>query len=262
MVSATSHAFADANFTSGGDFGCKSDAIKNINNIAGYSKNGVSFIGNGDIVYKCSTSSSGSLQLVWSKVTSKKSSLGNHECEESQGKTFFKNNFGLDCKSGAKAYIRGNSVGIIVMNQYTSYKKGSSQYNFVVSKIAEWKANSNIIRIFVYFHEPIDPVNCSGSHCHGLDKPAFKSTYNQIFLDNDIFVVAAHTHLTAFGSPDGKDSAVCGGGGEDGTSLNGNGKYNYVSKAMGICLFHVTSDKVIAQHIGTSGQVLKEHIYN
>ena len=121
---------------------------------------------------------------------------------------------------------------------------------------------SNIIDIVFVFHEPIYPVPCSGSHCHGLEKAAFKSTYEPLIKQYHALVVQAHTHLTAFGTINGVRSAECGGGGEDGTSLNGNGAYTYVSNKMGFCYFHIHNGNTVVEHVGTNGQILHIHTWD
>lgn len=252
--------FGDANFKTGGDWGCKSAAKSNIANLA---RDTQSFFGAGDYSYTCSSSS---IKAMWDKVPSKQLALGNHECEKSGqdslkvGTGYFSNG---GCSRGYGMFLRGgNSVAVFVLNQFTSYKAGSSQYKFVVSKLDQVDNMTSVKAIFFVFHEPVYPVNCSGSHCHGLEKASFKSTYEPLIKKHHVIIIQAHTHLTAAGTVLGVRSVVCGGGGEDGTSLNGNGVYSYVSSKMGFCYFHVTNDKVSVQHIGTSGQILHTHTWN
>lgn len=252
-------AFGDANFKSVGDVGCKTAAKQNLANLA---KDGNSFFGAGDYSYKCSSSS---IKPLWDKVPSKQLALGNHECEKSgqdalKVKSGYFSNGG--CGRGYGAFIRGNSVAVFVLNDYTSYKSGSSQYNYVANKLKQVSNMSNIIDIVFVFHEPIYPVPCSGSHCHGLEKAAFKSTYEPLIKQYHALVVQAHTHLTAFGTINGVRSAECGGGGEDGTSLNGNGAYTYVSNKMGFCYFHIHNGNTVVDHVGTNGQILHTHTWN
>lgn len=253
-------AFGDAHFKTGGDWGCKSSAISNIKNLA---KDTYSFFGTGDYSYKCSSST---IKPLWDKVPSKQLALGNHECEKSGQDSLrvaagYSSNGG--CSRGYNMFLRGgNSIAVFVLNDYTSYKAGSSQYNFVVSKLAQVSNMSTIKAIFFVFHEPIYPVPCSGSHCHGLEKPAFKSTYEPLIKSHHGIVIQAHTHLTAAGTILGVRTVVCGGGGENSTSLNGNGPYSYVSSKMGFCYFHLRGDTVSVEHIGTSGQILHTHTWN
>lgn len=249
-----------ADFKAGGDWGCKSSANSNIKNLA---KDTQSFFGVGDYSYKCSSSS---IKPLWDKVPSKQLALGNHECEKS-GQDALKVGTGYSsnggCGKGYGMFLRGgNSVAVFVLNQYTSYKAGSSQYKFVVSKLAQVDNMTSVKVIFFVMHEPIYPVPCSSSHCHGLDKPSFKSTYEPIIKAHNGIVISAHTHLTAFGVVNGVRTSVCGGGGEDGTSLNGNGAYTYVSKTMGFCYFHTTSDKIIVEQIDPTGKVIHTHSWN
>ena len=256
---ACAYAYADANFKAGGDFGCKSAAITNLKNLA---KDSNSFFGAGDYSYKCSSSK---IKSLWDQVPSKRLALGNHECSKS-GQDSLKVGSGYSssggCKKGYSLSIRGNSVAVFVLNQYTSYKAGSAQYNFVVNGLKKVSNMSNIIDIVFVFHEPIYPVPCSGSHCHGLEKASFKSTYEPLIKQYHILVIQAHTHLIAFGTVNGVRTAECGGGGEDGTSLNGNGSYTYVSKAMGYCYIHLQDNKTVIEQIGTSGQILHTHTWN
>lgn len=250
-----------ANFKVMGDVGCKSAAKSNLANLA---KDGNSFFGAGDYSYSCSSST---IKPLWDKVPSKQLAMGNHECEKSgqdalrvgSSSSYFGNG---GCGKGYGMFIRGSDTAVFVLNQYTSYKSGSSQYNYVVNKLKTVSNMTAIKNIVFVFHEPIYPVNCSGSHCHGLEKPSFKSTYEPLIKQYNVIVIAAHTHLTGFGIVNGVRTAVCGGGGEDGTSLNGNGAYTYVSKAMGFCYVHTMGDKVVVEQIGTSGQVLHTHTWN
>jgi hypothetical protein len=253
-------AFGNSNFKAGGDWGCKSSAISNIKNLA---KDTNSFFGVGDYSYKCSSST---IKPLWDKVPSKQLALGNHECEKS-GQDSLKVGVGYSsnggCSKGYGMFLRGsNTVAVFVLNQYTSYKAGSAQYKFVTDTLKKIDNMTNIKTIIFVFHEPIYPVPCSGSHCHGLEKPAFKSTYEPLIKSHNGIVIQAHTHLTAAGTILGVRATVCGGGGEDGTSLNGNGPYSYVSSKMGFCYFHITTDKVIVQHIDPSGKILHTHTWN
>jgi hypothetical protein len=248
-----------ANFKSMGDVGCKTAAKQNLANLA---KDGNSFFGAGDYSYSCSSST---IKPLWDTVPSKQLALGNHECEKS-GQDSLKVASGYSsnggCSKGYGMFIRGNNVAVFVLNQFTSYKVGSSQYNYVMNKLNTVSNMSNIIDIVFVFHELMYPVNCSGSHCHGLEKTSFKSTYEPLIKKYHILVIQAHTHLVAFGTINGVRTAVCGGGGEDGTSLNGNGAYTFVSKTMGFCNFHIEKDKVIVQLIGTNGNIVHTHTWN
>jgi len=255
------HSFVRASdFNAMGDVGCRSAAISNLKNLAGKS---ISFFGIGDYSYKCS---SGTIKPLYDKINSKKLALGNHSCEKSGQDalrvgdgTYFSNG---GCKKGYGVFVRGGNTAVFLLNQYTSYKPGSTQYKFVTDNLVKYSNMSNIDRIVFIFHEPIYPVNCTGSHCHGVEKPAFKSTYEPLIKKYHALVIQAHTHLVSFGTINGVESAICGGGGENGTGLNGLGAYTYVSKTMGYCNFHIDKDKVVAQLIGTSGNVVHVHTWH
>ena len=249
-----------ADFNSAGDWGCKTAAISNLKNLANKPS---SFFGLGDYSYKCKSSQ---IKPLWDQINSKQLALGNHSCEKSgqdslgAGKGYFSNG---GCKKGYGVFIRGGDTAIIVLNQYTSYKVGSSQYNFVVGKLNQISNMSSIQNIAFVFHEPIYPVKCTGSHCHpSVEKPVFKSTYEPLIKKYHALVIQAHTHLVAFGTFNGIRTAICGGGGEDSTSPSGQDFYTYVSKSMGYCSFHTENDKTIVQHIGTNNQVIHTHTWN
>lgn len=256
LVSSTVLSVRAGDFNTVGDIGCKSAALANLKNLAGQPK---SFFGVGDIAYKCSTST---LLKPWNAVNSKRTTLGNHECEKGQGTVFVQQTFGAYCNKGYKAYIRGGNVAVILLNQYTSYKVGSNQYKFVKEATEAYDNMSEIVRIVYVFHEPIYPVPCSSSHCHGLEKPSFKSTYEPLIKEHHVLVIQAHTHLISFGTINGVPSAICGGGGEDGTSLNGNGGYTYVSNKMSYCKFHIEASKIVVQQIDTTGKIIHTHTWN
>jgi hypothetical protein len=244
-----------ADFKTGGDWGCKQAAMSNLKN-AGLNK-AISFFGLGDYLYSCSPST------LWNSIPSKKGVMGNHECEKGQGTSWAASTFGNGgCGKGYFAVTRGGDTGVIGLNPYTSYKKGSSQYNYVVSKTNEYKNNTNINWIVYLIHPLFYPVGCSQSHCHGVDNPGFNSVYEPIIkASGKGFILQAHTHLSAFGTPKGIPSAICGGGGEDSTKLGSLNGYTWASSTPGYCLFHFELGKATAQLIGTNNQVVHTHTW-
>jgi hypothetical protein len=143
-----------SDFKAGGDWGCKSTAMSNLKN-AGINK-AISFLGLGDYLYKCKPT------VLWNDIPSKKGIMGNHECEKGQGTSWATINMGNGgCKKGYFAVTRGGDTGVIGLNPYTSYKVGSSQYNFVVQKTNEYKNNTNINWIVYLIHPLFYPVGCS-----------------------------------------------------------------------------------------------------
>jgi hypothetical protein len=247
-----------ADFNSVGDVGCKSAAISNLKNLA---NKPISFFGVGDYSYKCSSST---ILPLWNAINSKKGIMGNHECEKGEDSlnagTVFQNG---GCGKGYFAYVRGGNTAVIGLNPYTSYKSGSAQYNFVVSKTNQYKADSAINWIVYIIHPLFYPVGCSLSHCHGVDNPGFNSVYEPIIkASGKGFILQAHTHLTAYGTPKGIPAAVCGGGGEDGTTLGSLNGYSWASSKMGFCKLHFELGKATAQLIGTSNILIHTHTWN
>jgi hypothetical protein len=248
-----------ADFKSGGDWGCRSAAISNIKNLA--RDQSKSFIGAGDYVYSCSTSSINSL---WNAVPSKKGVYGNHECEKGQGTSWVTTTFGQNgCSKGYFAVTRGGDTAVIGLNPYTSYKKGTGQYNYVVSKTNQYANDSKINWIVYVVHPLFYPIGCSQSHCHGVDFPGFNSVYEPIIkASGKGFILQAHTHLTAYGTPKGIPAAICGGGGEDGTKLGSLNGYSWGTSTLGYCLFHFEKGSATVKLIGTNNQIVHQHTYN
>jgi hypothetical protein len=248
-----------ADFNTVGDVGCKSAAISNLKNLAGKS---ISFFGAGDYSYKCSSST---IKPYWDKINSKRGVQGNHECEKSgqdslNAGTYFSNG---GCSKGYFAYIRGGNTGIIGLNPYASYKAGSAQYNFVVSKTNEYKNNPVIYWIIYIIHPLFWPVGCSDNHCHGIDNPGFNSVYEPIIRDSGkSLIVQAHTHLTAMGTPKGIPSLICGGGGEDGSKLGNLNGYSYGTGQPGYCKIHTELGKATAILIGINNLAIHKHTWN
>jgi hypothetical protein len=248
-----------ADFNTVGDVGCKSAAVSNLKNLAGKT---ISFFGAGDYSYKCKISQ---INTLWININSKKGVQGNHECEKSgqdslNAGTVFGNG---GCKKGYFATIRGGDTGIIGLNPYASFKKGSAQYNFVVSATNSYSNNTKINWIIYFIHPLFWPVGCSGSHCHGVDKAAFNKIYEPIIRNSGKgLVVQAHTHLTAMGTPKGIPSAICGGGGEDATKTGNLNGYSYVTNKPGYCLIHTELGKATATLIGINNLAIHKHTWN
>jgi hypothetical protein len=247
-----------SDFYTMGDVGCKSAAISNLKNLAGKP---ISFVGAGDYSYKCSSST---ITPLWNAINSKRGVMGNHECEKGQGTSWATTTFGNGgCSKGYFAVTRGGDTGVIGLNPYTSYNKGSSQYNYVVAATNSYTNNTSIKWIVYVIHPLFYPVGCSDSHCHGVDEAGFNSVYEPIIKNSHKgFIIQAHTHLTAFGTPKGIPSAICGGGGEDGTKLGSLNGYTWASSTMGYCKLHFELGKAIAQLIGTSNNIVHTHTWN
>ena len=248
-----------ADFNTVGDVGCKPAALSNLKNLAGKA---ISFFGLGDYSYKCSSSK---ILPAWQEINSKKGVQGNHECEKSgqdslKAGTLFGNG---GCKKGFFTSIRGGDTAIIGLNPYTAYKKDTPQYNFVINATNSYSSNTKINWIIYLIHNDFWPVGCSGSHCHGVDKAAFNKIYEPIIKSSKkALVIQAHTHLTAMGTPKGIPSALCGGGGEDGTTTGNLNGYSYVTGKMGYCLIHTELGKATATLIGINNLPIHKHTWN
>jgi len=244
-----------AEFRTGGDWGCTTNAQTNLKNIA--KDQTKSFMGLGDYVYSCNTGSK-TFTTLWNNITSKKGVPGNHECEKGQGTKWASQTFGYgDCKTkGYFAVIRGGNTGVIGLNPYGDYKKGTGQYNYVVSKTNQYKNDSSIKWIVYLIHDPLYPIGCSGSHCHDLEISGFKKVYEPIIKSSGKeILIQAHTHLTGAGKINNVPVAVCGGGGEDKTNAVSNTRgYQWETSKPGFCLVHTESDIAMIQLIGLDGQ--------
>jgi len=253
------HTVQAADFNAVGDVGCKSAAISNLKNLA---NKPISFFGLGDYSYKCKSSV---IKPLWDQINSKKAVQGNHECEKSgqdslNAGTYFGNG---GCKKGYFAYIRGGDTAVIGLNPYASYKQGSAQYNFVISKTSLYEADDRINWIVYLIHPLFFPVGCSGDHCHGVDEKSFNTIYEPIIKSaGKGFILQGHTHLTAMGTINNIPTAVCGGGGEDGTKLGSSNGYTYGTSQAGYCNFHFDSNGATLRLIGTNNQIIHEHNWN
>jgi hypothetical protein len=245
-----------SDFNAVGDVGCKGNAISNLKNLA---NKAISFFGLGDYSYKCSGST---IKPLYDKINSKKLISGNHECEKKEDGLKF-GQYGGSCSKGYFAVTRGGDTGVIGLNPYTSYKQGSAQYNFVTQKTNEYKNSSSINWIVYLVHPLFYPIGCSSSHCHGVDNPGFNSVYEPIIkASGKGFIIQAHTHLSATGTPKGIPAAICGGGGEDSTKLGSLNGYQWGSSTPGYCQFHFEKGKATATLIGTNNQPIHQHTYN
>lgn len=232
-----------------GDIGCKPAAVTNVRNIASTKK---PFIGLGDYEYKCRDTD---MHALFNSVNIMGGSAGNHECEKGQGTSFGASTFHYgSCQTGYTTRVLGD-VAFIGINPYAPYKKGSVQYNFIDRVSAKYRIN-HIGWLIYYLHPNLESVKCSGDHCHAGDTTVLntlaplQTRYHAIFI-------TAHTHVTAYGK-----TAICGGGGEDGTELEGTGNFKYASNKMGYCLFHSEDNQLRVLHIGTDGKSLHIHSWS
>jgi hypothetical protein len=244
-----------------GDIGCKSDSIKNLKVLGAGNE---PFIGVGDYMYGCSPSKEyggQKLQTYYNAIEAKVGSPGNHEKVNHQQESWAQNTF----KYGDRGYgsWKLGNIGIIILDPYQSYKQGSNQYNYVVGKMNQFANRTDIVRTVVVVHEPMWSPVIIGAHA---DNTGLRNTYGPLLKEHDAFLIEAHNHATAFGTREGVEIALCGGGGYGGDSFSGKESdakgFNYVSMKFGHCDFDFQRDKSIVRHVGTDGNTLKEFTYN
>jgi hypothetical protein len=248
---AFSNSSADTSLIGLGDIGCKDNAKKNLNNIAA---SGIPLLGVGDIRYGCSIST---IKPLWDAIAVKHSPYGNHDVESSTSKNFVKEIMQLGTKGWFSWRIA--DLGIIGINQYSDYKKGSEQYNYVQSKTTQFCGRTDISWVIYAMHEPYQTPSFGGGH--GPNKltrdnigPIVQSCQDK---NENVLVLEGHNHGVAFGNIQGINHAVCGGGGQGGDSLGSLNGFEYGSTKAGYCKFSFGETTATVQHIGTDNKVLK-----
>src|SRR4029078_6387929 len=120
-----------------------------------------------------------------------------------------------------------------------------------------YEADDRIHWIIYILHPLFNPVGCSADHCHGVDEAKFNSIYYPIIQSSGkAIIIQAHTHLTSMGTFNGIPTLVCGGGGEDGTTLGKSNGYNFGTSQPGYCRMHTELGKASASLIGINGQIV------
>src|SRR5215510_2508307 len=214
-----SSASADTPLLALGDIGCKSASITNLKNI---DARNLPFLGVGDYLYKCSPSS---VQKYWDGISVKIGSKGNHDTE-SNSKTWAK----VNLKYGDRGYGSwklNNEIALIILDPYQSYKQGSAQYNYVLSKTQQFQNRDDIKWIVYVTHEPLWTPDYGGGH---PPNTGLRSAYADLLASNkNVLLLQAHNHGTWWGIMNGIKQIGCGGGGYGGDTLDDSNGFPYAT---------------------------------
>jgi Calcineurin-like phosphoesterase len=230
-----------------GDIGTNAVAKRNLAILA---KGNECLVGLGDYSYTKTVSST--QQKAWDGVECKIGVPGNHEEEKGESPAWAQKNFKYQTYSA----WRFKDVLILGLDPYSDFEKGSKQYNFIVEKYNQYKDRPGINWIIVASHPPMFTPTVEGGH--GPDT-ALRDTYLPIFKGDDKVILAgAHNHVTAFGSVQGYNVVVCGGGGKGGDSVGGEGKnsgFEFVtSEDFGHCDFQLDKNSATVLLVGDDGK--------
>jgi Calcineurin-like phosphoesterase len=238
-----------------GDIGCKARSITNLENIA---DSKLPFIGIGDYMYNCAPGDDVSgkrLGDLYADIQHKIGAKGNHDLTQQAKWAQEVFQYG---DTGVKAWKLGK-VGIIVMNPYINFKKGSGQYEFIQNKSSFFENNNRIDWIIYVVHEPFYSPAVTGGHDANAE---MQKVYAPLIKGHNGFLIQAHNHVTAFGTVDGINQILCGGGGHGGDVIgNLNGFAWGTSKAFGYCELSFNDNIVTAKFIDTSKNRVKEYIF-
>ncbi len=182
----TGDSFVPFNFAAAGDWGCNSNAEKNVQSIL--SKETELVLGLGDYSYEADAD-------CWldtiSPINSKmKITIGNHDSEEEESTALtgqYLNHFKL-----SKQYYSFNkgNVFFLVMSTQDSYSKNSEQFNFVKQELEKASKDPNIDWIVVYYHKPI--YTSTTKHAA---LTSFGDIYHPLFDQYDVdLVLSGHNH--------------------------------------------------------------------
>jgi hypothetical protein len=177
-------AISDYNFAAVGDFGCSSNTVSTVNNIAG--KNPEIVFGLGDYSYQptgtCFFNTIAPIDSI-TKIT-----FGNHEDDDTEGFSGYITHFGLS--QTYYSFNHQNTHILVLDTDRNSYSTGSDQYNFAVSDLQAASQAPDIDWIIVYFHKPIytSPTSTSA-------ESAFRSAYHPLFDQYGVdLVLQGHAH--------------------------------------------------------------------
>ncbi|HZL23651.1 MAG TPA: metallophosphoesterase, partial [Nitrososphaeraceae archaeon] len=182
----TGDGFVPFNFAAAGDWGCNSNAEKNVQSIL--SKETEVVLGLGDYSYEADAD-------CWldtiSPINSKmKITIGNHDSEEEESTaitTQFLNHFKLNKQY--YSFNKGN-VFFLVMSTQDSYSKNSEQFNFVKQELEKASKDPNIDWIVVYYHKPIYTSTTKHAALTSL-----RDIYHPLFDQYDVdLVLSGHNH--------------------------------------------------------------------
>ena len=182
----TGDSFVPFNFAAAGDWGCNSNAKKNVQSIL--SKETELVLGLGDYSYEADAD-------CWldtiSPINSKmKITIGNHDSEEEESTALTEQY--LDHFKLSKQYYSFNkgNVFFLVMSTQDSYSKNSEQFNFVKQELEKASKDPNIDWIVVYYHKPIYT-----SPTRHAALTSFGDIYHPLFDQYDVdLVLSGHNH--------------------------------------------------------------------
>ncbi len=182
----TGENFVPFNFAAAGDWGCSSNAEKNVQSIL--SKETELVLGLGDYSYEADAD-------CWldtiSPINDKmKITIGNHDSDEEEGPEItvqLLDHFKLNKQY--YSFNKGN-VFFLVMSTQDSYSENSQQFNFVKQELEKASKDPNIDWIVVYYHKP---MYASSTKHEGLT--SFRDIYHPLFDQYKVdLVLAGHNH--------------------------------------------------------------------
>ena len=172
------------NFVSVGDFDCKRETRKTIQNIVKLDP--VYVLALGDYSYDRTAD-------CWFEIAEPirdklKATMGNHESESSTKLTDYMNYFGLKRQYYSFNY---ENIHFLSLSTEVPFDKQSSQYEFVINDLERTSNNFEIDWIIVFFHR-----HMYGSGSDPEDEINFRDTYHPLFdLYNIDLVLQAHQHI-------------------------------------------------------------------
>jgi hypothetical protein len=246
-----------------GDFGGKSASVANLENI---DKANTCFLGLGDYMYNEHPGSNvggqnggGDVKLgqLWDNIRCKVGFPGNHELGKNQEADWAAETFRYS-DQGFGAW-RLKDVGIIGINPYEDFEKGSDQYNFVDRKAKEFDARPGINWIVFAVHEPFWTPTTIGGHGPNTD---LRDTYEPIIKRTDGAILAqAHNHIIALGTVSDINQMICGGGGYGGDELGKLNGWEWGTDEMGWCFAEFEPNAVTVKSIGTDGELIRSQTF-
>jgi hypothetical protein len=182
-------AHADFNFDAVGDWGCNSNTKNTVINIQGKKPERVLALGD----YSYTSTATCWLNTINPIKSITRINIGNHENDANEGNSKYMSTFGL----GNTPYYSFDYVNahILTMATESSFKKGTSQYNFVLNDLQKASTNPNIKWIIVNYHRPMytSPNTCSTSTCKG--DSSLRDTYHPLFDTYGVdLVLQGHIH--------------------------------------------------------------------
>ena len=254
-------AYADTPLVAVGDVGCKTNAKTNLDNIGDRPDTDGNFLGLGDYLYSCSTSS---VQSLWDHITQEKHGVvGNHDNEKSSTMKWMRDNLGLGLNGWFSWKI--NDIVIIGINTYKPFNAGSPQNDYLKQKTTQFCGRddsmlSPINWVIYAMHEPIQTPNVGGGHgpntaLRNVIEPLAES------CGNNVLILEAHNHITAFGNVQGNNHALCGGGGFGGDSTGNSNGFEFQTQKSGYCRFNFSDNVIEASLIAPDGRVIGSHTF-